>query len=294
MNTLSIEELKEMREMAEVGLQRRTILALDELIAIRELKADQVPPTEHSDDFHFDLFAACCKEKLAIARKKGRSGWDNPEVCSVEHLAELLVHHLTKGNAGTFEDIANFAMMLHQRSADPKVLARAVRSLRFTPAEKDAVERALNAQPSKSVEGDQVPYAYSYNYAGCETCEGFQDWRKELSRERPPEWMVETGKVTDLVELFTAPQKPIVPVGFIHHLDVAELKAGGDAEIKPHKTADWQIPVFTAPQKPVVKLAGDMPRAPFNYGMYANGWNDRGLADKLGIEAAGGVVKDGE
>lgn len=42
-----------------------------------------------------------------------------------------------------------------------------------------------------------------------------------------------------------------VPVGFIHHLDVAELKAGGDAEIKPHKTADWQIPVFTAPQKPV-------------------------------------------
>jgi len=111
-------------------------------------------PAEHSDDFHFDLFAACCKEKLATARNKGRSGWDNPEVCSVEHLAELLVHHLTKGNAGTFEDIANFAMMLHQRSADPKVLARAFRSQRFilTPGEKDAVERALNAIPPKPLE----------------------------------------------------------------------------------------------------------------------------------------------
>ena len=42
MNNLSIEELKEMREMAQVGLQRRTVLALDELIAIRELKGEQV------------------------------------------------------------------------------------------------------------------------------------------------------------------------------------------------------------------------------------------------------------
>jgi hypothetical protein len=72
-------------------------------------------------------------------------------------------------------------------------------------------ERATNAEAElAALKGDRVPYAYSYNYAGCETCEGFQDWRKELSRERPPEWMVETGKVTDLVELFTDPQKPIV------------------------------------------------------------------------------------
>lgn len=57
----------------------------------------------------------------------------------------------------------------------------------------------------------------------------------------------------------------------------------------------WPVgELFTAPQKPVVKLAGDMPRAPFNYGMFAKGWNDRGLADKLAIEAAGGIVKDGE
>lgn len=97
---------------------------------------------QHSDDIHFDLFAAACKGKLATARNKGRSGWDRPESCSVEHLAQLLIHHLTKGNAGTFEDIANFAMMLHQRSADPKVLANAARSQ----------VRALDAIPPKPLE----------------------------------------------------------------------------------------------------------------------------------------------
>lgn len=50
------------------------------------------------------------------------------------------------------------------------------------------------------------PVAYSYRYAGCETCEGFQDWRWELSKEKPPEWMLETGKVTNLVELFELPE----------------------------------------------------------------------------------------
>ncbi|EMX0085568.1 hypothetical protein AAEV22_003201 [Escherichia coli] len=54
----------------------------------------------------------------------------------------------------------------------------------------------------------RTPVAYSYRYAGCETCEGFQDWRWELSKEKPPEWMLETGKVTNLVELFELPETP--------------------------------------------------------------------------------------
>ncbi|WP_211046712.1 hypothetical protein [Pectobacterium versatile] len=53
-----------------------------------------------------------------------------------------------------------------------------------------------------------VPYAYAYQYAGCETCEGFQDWRSKLSKERPPEWMLEDGKVTDLIELFARAVPP--------------------------------------------------------------------------------------
>lgn len=52
----------------------------------------------------------------------------------------------------------------------------------------------------------RTPVAYSYRYAGCETCDGFQDWRWELSKEKPPEWMIETGKVTNLIELFELPE----------------------------------------------------------------------------------------
>ncbi|MEX5881862.1 hypothetical protein AB6G95_19290 [Proteus vulgaris] len=82
---------------------------------------------QHSDDICFDAFALACKAKLAKARAKGRGGWESRTHCSDELLAEQLVAHLPKGNAGTFEDIAVFAMMLHQRGADPRVLADAVR-----------------------------------------------------------------------------------------------------------------------------------------------------------------------
>lgn len=75
----------------------------------------------HPDDLAVDRFAAAMKAKLAAARTKGRGGWDDPEQCSDEYLAKLLVEHLGKGNPGTFEDIGNFAMMLHQRGADPNV-----------------------------------------------------------------------------------------------------------------------------------------------------------------------------
>lgn len=80
---------------------------------------------QHPDDAAVDRFAAAMKAKLAKSRAKGRGGWNDPNVCSIESLAQLLVEHLDKGNAGTFEDVANFAMMLHQRGADPKVLAEA-------------------------------------------------------------------------------------------------------------------------------------------------------------------------
>lgn len=77
----------------------------------------------HSDDLAVDAFAVAMKEKLAAARLKGRGGWDDPEQCSDAYLADLLIKHLGKGNAGNFEDVANLAMMLHQRGANPEVLA---------------------------------------------------------------------------------------------------------------------------------------------------------------------------
>ncbi|MCV9380446.1 DUF3850 domain-containing protein [Aeromonas hydrophila] len=78
---------------------------------------------QHPDDVAVDNFAKAMKEKLAKARAKGRSGWDDHAACSVEHLADLLLDHIGKGNPGTFEDIANFSMMLHQRGASPALLA---------------------------------------------------------------------------------------------------------------------------------------------------------------------------
>ncbi|WP_420023728.1 hypothetical protein ACN9JG_06105 [Cereibacter azotoformans] len=79
---------------------------------------------EHPDDVAVTRFAAAMRAKLALARGKGRDGWQDKALCSDEELAASLIHHLGKGNAGTFEDVANFAMMLHQRGADPLVLAK--------------------------------------------------------------------------------------------------------------------------------------------------------------------------
>ncbi|MEL7941010.1 hypothetical protein [Pseudomonas delhiensis] len=82
----------------------------------------------HPDDAAVDRFAEALKAKLARSRAKGRGGWDNAQVCSVEDLARMLIEHLGKGNSGTFEDVATFAMMLHQRGANPAVLAEAIQA----------------------------------------------------------------------------------------------------------------------------------------------------------------------
>ena len=81
----------------------------------------------HSDDLAVDRFATAMKAKLARSRHKGRSGWDDKTQCSGEHLANLLVEHLAKGNEGTFEDVANFAMMLHERGESPELLSGIMR-----------------------------------------------------------------------------------------------------------------------------------------------------------------------
>lgn len=70
-----------------------------------------------------DNFAKAMKNKLDYARDvKGRNGWHDPDVCTIDFLAENLIGHTRKTNSGTFEDIANFCMMLHQRGADPSVI----------------------------------------------------------------------------------------------------------------------------------------------------------------------------
>ncbi len=80
-------------------------------------------PDMHPDDKAVDRFAAAMKAKLKHAREqKGKGGWETAR-CSDDFLAAELITHLSKGNTGTFEDVANFCMMLHQRGADPSVLS---------------------------------------------------------------------------------------------------------------------------------------------------------------------------
>lgn len=120
---------------------------------------------KHPDDVAVDSFALAMKRKLKWEREeRGRMGWDNPAVCSDEHLANLLMEHLEKGNSGNFEDVANFCMMLHQRGAHPRVLADIAAWNRRAPSPdmREAVE-AL-AMPSAIDELRAAIEAYEANW----------------------------------------------------------------------------------------------------------------------------------
>jgi hypothetical protein len=106
----------------------------------------------HPDDLAVDRFAAAMKAKLAQKRAEGYGGWNDPVDAVSLTLARMLVEHIPKGDP---VDVANYAMMLHQRQADPTLLtAQAV-------AEMDAmVERACRSRYS-----------------------AFDDWSDELKTE---------------------------------------------------------------------------------------------------------------
>lgn len=94
-----------------------------------------VAASQHPDDIAVDAFAGAMKDKLAASRDKGRSGWDDPEQCSVEYLATLLVQHVAKGDP---IDVANLAMMLHQRGAGGHVLASCMAEAQIAAVKKFA------------------------------------------------------------------------------------------------------------------------------------------------------------
>ncbi|MFA7819354.1 hypothetical protein [Aeromonas dhakensis] len=120
-------------------------------------------PDPHPDDAAVDRFSVAMKAKLAAARAKGRSGWDDPSACSVEFLADLLVNHVGKGNPGNFEDIANLAMMLHQRGADPAVLAHAATLTTCTRCEGHGMIGGVTGQ---------TPESMDFWEAECPDCDG--------------------------------------------------------------------------------------------------------------------------
>lgn len=69
---------------------------------------------EHYDDYCVDQFAMMMREKMALSRAKGRSGWQDPAKCSPDHLRAMLYQHLAKGDP---VDVANICMMLRHYEA---------------------------------------------------------------------------------------------------------------------------------------------------------------------------------
>jgi len=52
------------------------------------------------------------KDKLKIAREKGRGGWWNADECDIAYLREQLQQHIEKGD---MVDVMNFAAMIYVR-----------------------------------------------------------------------------------------------------------------------------------------------------------------------------------
>ncbi len=87
----------------------------------------------HSDDACVDQFAASLKSKLALARAKGRGGWES---CDPADLSRMLREHVEKGDP---RDVANFCMFLW---ALGKPISAAALPAEKQPAPSPADERA--------------------------------------------------------------------------------------------------------------------------------------------------------
>lgn len=88
----------------------------------REYEVDEALLQAERDNEAVDKFAQAMKEKLAIARAKGKSGWENKNTCSGSHLVDLFWQCTRKQNEGNFVDLANFLMFLHVRGEHPSKL----------------------------------------------------------------------------------------------------------------------------------------------------------------------------
>ncbi|OJA60395.1 hypothetical protein BGV69_05655 [Burkholderia ubonensis] len=90
----------------------------------------------HSDDVAVDSFAAVMKHKLALARDKGRGGW---ETCSPADLSRMLREHVEKGDP---RDVANFCMMLWHHGSPIVITSHAARVESLTANQRSAIKQA--------------------------------------------------------------------------------------------------------------------------------------------------------
>jgi len=70
--------------------------------------------TVHPDDAAIARFSAAMSAKMKFAREvKGRGGWDDEEICTIDGLTTMFLAGVSKGD---MVDVANFAMMIWMRA----------------------------------------------------------------------------------------------------------------------------------------------------------------------------------
>ncbi|WP_320188893.1 hypothetical protein RMS29_028455 (plasmid) [Agrobacterium rosae] len=91
------------------------LMSDDTLRAAHEVHAilNRPPVIAHRDDIAVDNFAIAMKEKMAAKRAAGLDIWHDRNLCTQKSLSDHLLRHAHKDDP---IDVANFAMMLHQRA----------------------------------------------------------------------------------------------------------------------------------------------------------------------------------
>ncbi|WP_096778913.1 hypothetical protein [Zobellella denitrificans] len=104
----------------------------------------------HPDDAAVERFASAMGTKLAVSRANGRSGWDDPEQCTIDDLARQLGQEVVKGDP---VDIANLAMMLWHRCAKPQQVSASLAEVRALAIE----DAAADCAKVNTITGEKVP-----------------------------------------------------------------------------------------------------------------------------------------
>lgn len=138
-------------EMSESNREHfDTLDELAEEICLMADKAAPQAPAAHRDDLAVDRFAAAMKEKLALARQKGRGGW---EAIPADALSVMLREHVEKGDP---RDVANFCMFLwnlgqpittsQQKNKEQQQLDTAIQMLKRIASASSVVGRGVRVQ----------------------------------------------------------------------------------------------------------------------------------------------------
>ncbi len=159
-----------MHSVPAAAIERGVAGLTRQIEQLRPFLADRSAP--HVDNEAVDrlvlALALVMKSKLAIAREKGRGGWDDPAECTNEDLSRMLREHVDKGDP---VDVANFCAFLVARGeqiladhplrpANPEPLdwsnfEGAKRNPEWKPDDQDLIYTAINYRDDEYGDSDE-------------------------------------------------------------------------------------------------------------------------------------------